>query len=43
MINSQPLTLAIRNAGESAEMKLITFNKVTAKRKVKYFEIPHYA
>lgn len=36
-------TLAIRNAGESADMKVITLNKLTAKRKVKCFEIPHYA
>lgn len=36
-------TMAIRNAGESAEIKVITFNKLTAKRKVKYLEIPHYA
>ncbi len=36
-------TMAIRNAGESADMKVITLNKLTAKRKVKCFEIPHYA
>jgi len=36
-------TLAIRNAGESAELKVITLNKLTAKRKVKCLEIPHYA
>ena len=36
-------TLAIRNAGESAAMKVITLNKLTAKRKVKCLEIPHYA
>lgn len=36
-------TLAIRNAGESADMKVITLNKLTGKRKVKYLEIPHYA
>ena len=28
-------TMAIRNAGESADMKVITTNKLTAKRKVK--------
>lgn len=39
----QATTLAIRNAGESANMKVITFNKLTAKRKVKRLEIPHYA
>ncbi len=36
-------TLAIRNAGESADMKVITLNKLTAKLKVKCLEIPHYA
>lgn len=36
-------TLAIRNAGESAHMKLIILNKLKAKRKVKCLEIPHYA
>ena len=36
-------TMAIRNAGESANMKVITLNKLTAKRKVKCLEIPHYA
>lgn len=36
-------TMAIRNAGESAEMKVITLNKQTAKRKVKSLENPHYA
>jgi hypothetical protein len=35
--------MAIRNAVESANMKLITLNKVTAKRKAKCLEIPHYA
>lgn len=36
-------TMAIRNAGESADMKVITLNKLTAKRKVKCLEIPHSA
>ena len=36
-------TIAIRNAGESAVMKVITANKQTAKRKVKCLVIPHYA
>ena len=36
-------TIAIRNAGESTDMKVITLNKLTANRKVKCFEIPHYA
>jgi len=40
---SQRTTFAIRNAGESADMKVITLNKLTAKRKVKCLEIPHYA
>lgn len=35
--------MAMRNAGESAEMKVTTLNKLTAKRKVKCLEIPHYA
>ena len=43
IIKNEPPTLAIRNAGESADMKLITLNKLNAKRKVKCFEIPHYA
>ena len=36
-------TMAIRNAGESADMKVITLNKLTAKRKVMCLVIPHYA
>jgi hypothetical protein len=36
-------TMAIRNAGESADMKVFTLNKLTTKRKVKCLEIPHYA
>jgi len=36
-------TMAIRNAGESADMKVITLSKLTTKRKVKCLEIPHYA
>ncbi|NCB43337.1 MAG: hypothetical protein EOM59_12050 [Clostridia bacterium] len=36
-------TMAIRNAGESADIKVITLNKLTAKRKVMCLEIPHYA
>jgi hypothetical protein len=36
-------TMAIRNAGENTYIKVITFNKLTAKRKVKCYEIPHYA
>ena len=36
-------TMAIRNAGESAKMKVITLNKPSAKRKSKCFEIPHSA
>ena len=36
-------TMAIRNAGESTDMKVITLIKLTAKRKVKCLEIPHYA
>ena len=41
--NKKPqLTLAIRNAGKSADMKVITLNKLSAKLKVKCLEIPHY-
>jgi hypothetical protein len=36
-------TMAIRNAGESADMKVITFNKFIGNRTVKCLEIPHYA
>ena len=36
-------TLAIRNASESADIKVITLNKLYGKRTVKYPEIPHYA
>lgn len=43
MKKGQHTTLAIRNAGESANMKAITLNKLTAKRKVKCLENPHYA
>ena len=35
--------MAIRNAGESADMKVITLNKLTTKLKVKCLEIPHCA
>ena len=36
-------TMAIRNAGESADMKVSTLNKLYGKRTVKCLEIPHYA
>jgi uncharacterized membrane protein len=36
-------TMAIRNAGESADMKAITLNKLFGKRTVKRLENPHYA
>ena len=36
-------TMAIRNAGESADMKVITLNKLSAKLKGECLEIPHYA
>jgi hypothetical protein len=36
-------TMAIRNAGESTEMKVNTLNKLIAKRTVKCLENPHYA
>jgi hypothetical protein len=35
--------MAIRNAGESADIKVFTFNKQTAKRKGKCLKIPYYA
>ena len=35
--------MAILNAGISADMKVITLNKLTAKRNVQCLEIPHYA
>ena len=35
-------TMAIRNAGESADMKVITLNKLFGRRTVKCLEIPHY-
>ncbi len=37
------VTMAIRNAGLSANMKVITLNKLFGKRTVKCLEIPHYA
>lgn len=36
-------TMAIRNAGESADMIVITLNKLLRRRTVKCLEIPHYA
>ena len=42
-MKAQQPTLAIRNAGESVDTKVITFNKLTAKLKSKCLEIPHYA
>jgi hypothetical protein len=36
-------TMAIRNAGESTDMKSITLNKLFGERTVKYLGIPHYA
>ena len=33
---------AIRNAGESADVKVITLNKLFAKRTMKCFENPQY-
>ena len=40
--NNERPTLAIRNAGESADMKVITLNKLIGKRKMKCLEIPHF-
>jgi len=36
-------TLAIRNAGESADIKVITLSKLFGRRTVKCLENPHYA
>lgn len=36
-------TMAICNAGESADMKVNTLNKLSAKLKGKCLEDPHYA
>lgn len=36
-------TMAIRNADLSSDIKVITFNKLSAKLKGKCLEIPHYA
>ncbi len=35
--------MAIRSAGLSADIKVITLNKLSAKWKVQCLEIPHYA
>jgi hypothetical protein len=42
-IKHESTTMAMRNAGESADMKVITLNKLFGKRTVKCLEIPHYA
>jgi hypothetical protein len=34
-------TMAIRNAGESANMKVITLNKLSTTQKIKCLEIQH--
>lgn len=39
--NNDTTTLAILNAGESADMKVITSSILTTKREVKCLEIPH--
>ena len=43
MKKHESTTMAIRNAGESIDLKVITLNKLSAKRKVKCLENPHYA
>lgn len=43
MNKRQHTTLAIRNAGESADMKAITLNKHFGMRTVQCLENPHYA
>ena len=42
-IKHERTTLYKRNAGEIADIKVITFNKLSAKLKGKCLEIPHYA
>jgi len=41
--NHESTTTAIRNAGERADVKVITTNKLSAERTVKYLENPNYA
>ena len=41
--NNERPTMAIRNAGISADIKVITLNKPSAKPKMKCLENPHYA
>ena len=43
MKESQPLTMAIRNAGKVLNMNIIAINKISSKLKVWSFKIPHYA
>jgi len=43
MKQSQPLTKAIRNAGNVLNMKAIAINKISSKLKVWSFKIPNYA
>jgi len=43
MIESQPLTKAIRNAGKVLSMNIVAINKISSKLKVWSFKIPHYA
>jgi len=42
-IKHESTTMAIRNAGESADMKIITLNKLFGRQTVKCLENPHYA
>jgi len=42
-IKHESTTMAIRNAGGSADIKVITLNKPSARLKGKYLEIPHSA
>jgi hypothetical protein len=43
MIESQPLTKAIHNAGKVLNMNIIEINKISSKLKMWSFKIPHYA
>ena len=42
-IKHESTTMAIRNAGESANMKVTTLKKLFGRRTVKCLENPHYA
>ena len=43
MIESQPLTKAIRNLGKVLILKFLALSKISGKLKVSSFKIPNYA